>query len=71
MSEVAIKQNVEVKVDSPAHNRNIARAKKDEEELQELRDAAKGVEDVQESVAEVAEDVDDKNLSQEEKTFKQ
>tara|TARA_R110000822_G_scaffold217648_1_gene352198 strand:+ start:124 stop:1011 length:888 start_codon:yes stop_codon:yes gene_type:complete len=75
MSEVAIRQNVEVKVDSPAHNRNIARAKKDEEELQELLKLSEITredleEDVQEAVA-VVEGAETNNLSQEEKTFKQ
>ena len=75
MSEVAIRQNVEVKVDSPAHNRNIARAKKDEEELQELLKLSEITredleEDVEEAVA-VVEDAETNNLSQEEKTFKQ
>ena len=36
MSEVAILQSKEVKVDSPSHNRNVARALKDQEELDQL-----------------------------------
>jgi len=36
MSEVAIQKDIPVKVDSPSHNRNIARAVKDQEELDQL-----------------------------------
>jgi hypothetical protein len=74
MSEVAILQSKEIKVDSPSHNRNIARAKKDEEELQELLKLSEITredleEDVQEAVA-VVEGAETNNLSQEEKSFK-
>ena len=36
MSEVAIQKDISIKVDSPSHNRNIARAVQDQEELDQL-----------------------------------
>ena len=36
MSEVAVQKQIPVVVDSPSHNRNIARAVKDQEELDQL-----------------------------------
>ena len=36
MSEVAVQKEIPVVVNSPAHNRNIARAVKDQEELDQL-----------------------------------
>ena len=37
MSEVAVQKEIPVVVNSPAHNRNVARAAKDQEELDQLR----------------------------------
>jgi hypothetical protein len=36
MSEVAVQKEIPVVVDSPSHNRNIARAVRDQEELDQL-----------------------------------
>jgi len=76
MSEVAIQKDIPVKVDSPSHNRNIARAVKDQEELDQLmKDAGRSPN------VETQEDItddhplnrvkdDDEGLTAEERSFK-
>jgi len=80
MSEVATQKEIPIKVDSPAHNRNIARAVKDQEELDKLmKDAGQSPEvETQEDIkedhplnkVETKNEDDTENLTAEEKTFK-
>ena len=78
MSEVAVQKDIPIKVDSPSHNRNIARAVKDQEELDQLmKDAGRSPEvETQEDITEehplnkVETKDDDESLTAEEKTFK-
>ena len=54
MSEVAVQKDIQIKVDSPSHNRNIARAVQDQEELDQLmKDAGRSPEvETQEDITE-------------------
>ena len=78
MSEVAVQKDIQIKVDSPSHNRNIARAVQDQEELDQLmKDAGRSPEvETQEDITEehplnkVETKDDDEGLTAEEKTFK-
>ena len=78
MSEVAVQKDIPIKVDSPSHNRNIARAAQDQEELDQLmKDAGRSPEvETQEDITEehplnkVETKDDDEGLTAEEKTFK-
>ena len=78
MSEVAVQKDIPIKVDSPSHNRNIARAVQDQEELDQLmKDAGRSPEvETQEDITEehplnkVETKDDDEGLTAEEKTFK-
>ena len=78
MSEVAVQKDIPIKVDSPSHNRNIARAVQDQEELDQLmKDAGRSPEvETQENITEehplnkVETKDDDEGLTAEEKTFK-
>ena len=78
MSEVAVQKQIPVVVDSPSHNRNIARAVKDQEELDQLmKDAGRSPnvetqEDINENhpLNEVQAKDDDEGLTAEEKSFK-
>jgi hypothetical protein len=78
MSEVAVQKQIPVVVDSPSHNRNIARAVKDQEELDQLmKDAGRSPnvetqEDINEDhpLNEVQAKDDDEGLTAEEKSFK-
>jgi len=78
MSEVAVQKQIPVVVDSPSHNRNIARAVKDQEELDQLmKDAGRSPnvetqEDINEDhpLNEVQTKDDDAGLTAEEKSFK-
>ena len=78
MSEVAVQKEIPVVVDSPSHNRNIARAVKDQEELDQLmKDAGRSPnvetqEDINEDhpLNEVQTKDDDAGLTAEEKSFK-
>ena len=80
MSEVAIQKDIPIKVDSPSHNRNIARAVQDQEELDQLmKDAGRSpnvetqediTEDHQLNKVETKGDDSDEGLTVEEKTYK-
>ena len=79
MSEVAVQKDISIKVDSPAHNRNIARAVQDQEELDKLmKDAGRSPEvETQEDIKEdhqlnkvETKGDEDEGLTAEEKTFK-
>ena len=80
MSEVAVQKDIPIKVDSPSHNRNIARAAQDQEELDQLmKDAGRSPEvETQEDITEehplnkveTKGDDSDEGLTAEEKTFK-
>ena len=78
MSEVAVQKQIPVVVDSPSHNRNIARAVKDQEELDQLmKDAGRSPnvetqEDINEDhpLNEVQAKDDDEGLTAEERSFK-
>ena len=78
MSEVAVQKQIPVVVDSPSHNRNIARAVRDQEELDQLmKDAGRSPnvetqEDINEEhpLNEVQTKDDDAGLTAEEKSFK-
>jgi|TARA_R100001460_G_scaffold108402_1_gene159436 hypothetical protein len=79
MSEVAVQKEIPIKVDSPAHNRNIARAVQDQEELDQLmKDAGRSPEvETQEDIKEdhqlnkvETKGDEDEGLTAEEKTFK-
>ena len=78
MSEVAVQKEIPVVVDSPAHNRNIARAVKDQEELDQLmKDAGRSPNvETQEDISEdhplnkVEAKDEDKGLTAEERSFK-
>jgi len=79
MSEVAVQKEIPIKVDSPAHNRNIARAVQDQEELDQLmKDAGRSPEvETQEDIKEdhqlnkvETKSDEDEGLTAEEKTFK-
>ena len=78
MSEVAVQKQIPVVVDSPSHNRNIARAVKDQEALDQLmKDAGRSPnvetqEDINEDhpLNEVQTKDDDAGLTAEEKSFK-
>jgi len=78
MSEVAVQKEIPVVVDSPSHNRNIARAVRDQEELDQLmKDAGRSPnvetqEDINEDhpLNEVQTKDDDAGLTAEEKSFK-
>ena len=78
MSEVAVQKEIPVVVDSPSHNRNIARAVRDQEELDQLmKDAGRSPnvetqEDINEEhpLNEVQTKDDDEGLTAEERSFK-
>jgi len=80
MSEVAVQKDISIKVDSPSHNRNIARAVQDQEELDQLiKEAGRSPEvETQEDITEDHQlnkvgtkgDDSDEGLTAEEKTFK-
>tara|TARA_R110002020_G_scaffold18960_1_gene65696 strand:- start:211 stop:1116 length:906 start_codon:yes stop_codon:yes gene_type:complete len=79
MSEVAVQKDIQIKVDSPSHNRNIARAVQDQEELDQLmKDAGRSPEvETQEDIKEdhplnkvETKSDEDEGLTAEEKTFK-
>ena len=79
MSEVAVQKEIPIKVDSPSHNRNIARAVQDQEELDQLmKDAGRSPEvETQEDIKEdhplnkvETKSDEDEGLTAEEKTFK-
>jgi len=78
MSEVAVQKEIPVVVNSPAHNRNIARAAKDQEELDQLmKDAGRSPNvETQEDISEehplnkVETKDEDEGLTAEEKSFK-
>jgi len=78
MSEVAVQKQIPVVVDSPSHNRNIARAVRDQEELDQLmKDAGRSPnvetqEDINEEhpLNEVQTKDDDAGLTAEERSFK-
>jgi len=80
MSEVAVQKDIPIKVDSPSHNRNIARAVQDQEELDQLmKDAGRSpevetqediTEDHQLNKVETKKEEGDEGLTAEEKTFK-
>ena len=78
MSEVAVQKEIPVVVNSPAHNRNIARAAKDQEELDQLmKDAGRSPNvETQEDITEdhplnkVENKDEDEGLTAEEKSFK-
>jgi hypothetical protein len=80
MSEVAVQKDIPIKVDSPSHNRNIARAVQDQEELDQLiKEAGRSPEvETQEDITEDHQlnkvgtkgDDSDEGLTAEEKTFK-
>jgi len=78
MSEVAVQKEIPVVVDSPSHNRNIARAAQDQEELDQLmKDAGRSPnvetqEDIDEDhpLNKVATKDEDEGLTAEEKSFK-
>jgi len=80
MSEVAVQKDISIKVDSPSHNRNIARAVQDQEELDQLiKEAGRSPEvETQEDITEdhqlnkvgTKDDDSDEGLTAEEKTFK-
>jgi len=79
MSEVAVQKDIPIKVDSPSHNRNMARAVQDQEELDQLmKDAGRSPEvETQEDIKEdhplnkvETKSDEDEGLTAEEKTFK-
>ena len=78
MSEVAVQKEIPVVVNSPAHNRNIARAAKDQEELDQLmKDAGRSPDvETQEDISDdhplnkVKTKDEDEGLTAEEKSFK-
>ena len=78
MSEVAVQKEIPIKVDSPSHNRNIARAVQDQEELDQLlKDAGRSPNvETQEDISDehplnkVETKDEDEGLTAEEKSFK-
>tara|TARA_R100000935_G_scaffold7198_1_gene15404 strand:+ start:984 stop:1886 length:903 start_codon:yes stop_codon:yes gene_type:complete len=78
MSDVAIQKEIPIVVDSPSHNRNIARAAKDQRELDQLMEDAgrspqvETQEDITEehSLNKVETNDEDEGLTVEEKSFK-
>ena len=80
MSEVAVQKEIPIKVDSPAHNRNIARAVQDQEELDQLiKDAGRSPNvETQEDITEehtlnkvkTKDDDSDEGLTAEQKNYK-